>query len=183
MANFERVAAIGGLLGQSGDRSAPPAAPAAAAPSDTRAANRERRIAERLLEDEALRGDLDDATWQPIQDWLLARVHHLAASTAALEDTAAESALEDGAGRLRNAAGTLVSALEAAGTAEAATRLESIHPSLRPPLIDPDVEAQAVSGALRVAARAIAQPAVDPAAAAAQLVGALSARGKGSATA
>lgn len=176
---LERAGAIGRLLGQSGDRPAPPAAPATPGPSDSRVADRERRIAERLLEDEALRGDLDDATWQPIQDWLLARVHHLAASTAPLEDTAAESALESGAGLLRNAAGTLVSALEAAGTTEAATRLESIHRDLRTPLIDPNVDARAVRGALRDAAYAIAQPSADAPTAAARLVKALSAGGKG----
>ena len=79
MAIFERVGAIGRLLIQRGDR---PAAPAPA-PSGSRVADRERRIAERLLEDEALRGDLDDATWQPVQGWLLARVRLLATSTAA----------------------------------------------------------------------------------------------------
>src|SRR5215207_4883523 len=63
--------------------------------------SRERRLAERFLEDEALRGDLDDATWQPLQGWLLAVIRRLAASTEGLGDDAAQPILDAGQARLR----------------------------------------------------------------------------------
>ena len=72
---------------------------------------REQRLAERLLEDEALRGDLEDDAWQPVQTWLLEQVGQLAATTAGLNDSAAQVVLDDGEARLRDAAVRRVSTL------------------------------------------------------------------------
>lgn len=71
---------------------------------------REKRLAEWLLEDERLRGDLDDDTWQPIQDWLLVEARRLAAETAGLSEEQADAALARAREDLRGAAFTLVDA-------------------------------------------------------------------------
>lgn len=93
---------------------AQPAAPAAQAdPGAEAIAAREERLAERFLEDEALRGNLDGATWQPLQEWLLAAVHRLADSTRGLDDAAAEPLLERGSAALRREARARVARLEA----------------------------------------------------------------------
>jgi hypothetical protein len=57
-------------------------------------ADRERSLAERWLEDESLHGDLDDQTWQPIQDWLLAVATRVATATAGQDDAAAQALLD-----------------------------------------------------------------------------------------
>jgi hypothetical protein len=76
---------------------------------------REQRLAERFLEDEALRGELEDDAWQPVQDWLLGQVKQLAASTAGLDDSSAQAVLDDAETRLRDAAAQRVSALSRRG--------------------------------------------------------------------
>ena len=74
---------------------------------------REKRLAVRLLEDEALRGELTDDAWMPVQSWLLERVRHLAATTAGLDDSAARRVLDDAETELRDEAIRRVSALSA----------------------------------------------------------------------
>ena len=138
-------------------------------------ASREQRLAERLLEDEALRDDLDDATWQPIQDWLLAAVRRVASSTVALDDAAAQPVLDDGQARLRSVVTTLTDALTAGpGAGDFARRLEPLHGELQPPIVEAE-RARRVHAALRSAARELAAERADPATAAARLAGALDA--------
>lgn len=72
-------------------------------------AARERRLAERLLEDERLRRGLDDETWQPIQDWLLQGATLAAAATSGLSDAAADDVLDQASRVLRELARLLVS--------------------------------------------------------------------------
>lgn len=71
-------------------------------------AARERRLAERLLEDERLRGDLDDEAWQPIQDWLLQGAALVAAATSGLDDATANDVLDEASRVLRQLAWLLV---------------------------------------------------------------------------
>jgi len=151
-------------------RRTPPASGQAADP----VASREQRLAERLLEDEALRDDLDDATWQPIQDWLLAVVRRVAASTAGLDDAAAQPILDAGQARLRSAVTTLTDALGAGPGGDFAQRLEPLHGELQPPIVEP-AQARRVHAALRSAARELAAERTEPAAAAVRLAGALDA--------
>ena len=152
-------------------RRTPPASDQAVDPL----ASRGQRLAERLLEDEALRDDLDDATWQPIQDWLLAVVRRVAASTVGLDDAAAQPVLDDAQARLRSAVTTLTDALGAGpGAGDFAQRLEPLHGELQPPIVEA-ARARRVHAALRSAARELAAEGADPASAAARLVGALDA--------
>jgi hypothetical protein len=140
------------------------------------AATRERRLAERLLEDESLRGSLDDATWQPIQDWILAAATRAAAAASGLDDAAAEPVLNQAQVALRNVAATLVHALEAGpGTPDLATRLEPLHHHARPPLVE-RAHTRRVHAALRQVARQLGAERVDPPTAAARLVAAFQAR-------
>ena len=158
----------------------PPAAPAGLSPPDTEAAaetaaERARRLVEGLLEDERLRGDLDDATWQPIQDWLLRAAERVAAATAGRDDAAAQPSLDAGRATLREMATTLADALGAGtGAADFAARLEPLHHLLRPPLVKSQ-RARLAHAALRDAAMALAASGADGPAAAAQLVAALEA--------
>jgi len=134
---------------------------------------REQRLAERLLEDEALRGDLDDATWQPIQDWLLAVVKRVAASTAGLDDTAAQPILDQAQARLRAAVVALGEALAAGPAApDFIQRLEAVQGELRPPIVDGARAGQARS-ALRSVAVDVAGAGADRATAAQRLVSAI----------
>jgi hypothetical protein len=133
-------------------------------------------ISERLLEDESLRGSLDDATWQPIQDWILAAATRAAAATSGLDDAAAEPVLNQAQVALRNVAATLVHALEAGpGTPDLATRLEPLHHHARPPLVE-RAHTRRVHAALRQVARQLGAERVDPPTAAARLVAAFQAR-------
>jgi len=153
-------------------RRTPPASGQAADP----VASREQRLAERLLEDEALRDDLDDATWQPIQDWLLAVVRRVASSTVGLDDAAAQPVLDDGQARLRSAVTTLADALGAGtGAGDFAQRLEPLHGELQPPIVEA-AQARRMHAALRSAARELAAERADSATASARLIGALDAR-------
>ena len=102
-----------GRLWRRNDRQRPEeSAPPAARQASQSVAIRERRLAERLLEDEALRGDLDDATWQPIQDWLLAEAARLATATEGLDDAAAAAVLDRAQVTLRARARERVAELE-----------------------------------------------------------------------
>jgi hypothetical protein len=61
----------------------------------------ELRLAERLLEDEALRGDLTDEEYLPLQDWALDYLHQRAESLADPTTPEAELELEHATGCLR----------------------------------------------------------------------------------
>lgn len=151
------------------------ASPVPAAGADARVAERERRLAERLLERESLRGALDDATWQPIQDWLLRTAGRLAAATAGLDEPAAEPALDRGEAALMEVAAILASALDLdAGTTgpALAQRLEPLPRALVPPLVDAR-HARAVHARLRAATRQLAARPEPAPTAAARLVAAL----------
>jgi hypothetical protein len=79
----------------------------------------ESQIAERLLEDESLRGDLDDDTWQPLQDAMLKLAHGYVSQLSPQVDAAA--AVDEGHAALRQLGQCLVAAIESgqASTADA----------------------------------------------------------------
>lgn len=134
---------------------------------------RERRLAERFLEDEALRGDLDDATWQPLQDWLLTVITRLAASTKGLGDDAAQPLLDAGQARLRPIVAELAEALsDGTGEPKFAERLAAVAERLQPPLVEP-ADAAATAAALRAAAEELASAQADGPTAAGRLVAVL----------
>jgi hypothetical protein len=142
--------------------------------------SRERRLAERFLEDEALRGDLDDATWQPLQDWLLAVIRRLAASTEGLGDDAAQPILDAGQARLRQIVAELADVLsDGTGAPKFAERLAAVAERLEPPLVEP-TDAASMAAALRAAAQELASTQADGPTAAGRLVAMLT--GAGSAT-
>jgi hypothetical protein len=89
--------------------------PSHQAAGQTPVTERYRRLAERFLEDEALRGDLEDAAWQPIQDRLLREAEQLAASTADMDDAQARPILDRGQARIRQRAAEMVAAAAASG--------------------------------------------------------------------
>lgn len=140
---------------------------------DTTVANRERRLAERFLEDEALRGDLDDATWQPVQDWLLRACGRVAAATASQDDRTAHLVLEKSGRRLRDIGRTLAGALAAPQMAPSLEEaLAPLVVLLGPPLVTPK---QAKGAAMRIqkAARIAAATHLSPSETASRVVAAL----------
>jgi hypothetical protein len=138
-------------------------------------ADRERRLAEQWLEDEALRGDLDDATWQPIQDWLLAVASRAAAATAGQDDAEAEPVLDSVRADVKALASTLTDALQAGtGATDFAPQLEALHHHLRPPVVERE-RLPRVHAALRDATAEVVRSRADGPTAAAQVVGALGA--------
>ena len=136
------------------DRSGPLPPPIAA---------RERSLAERLLEDETLRGDLDDETWAPVQDWLLRMAARAAAGTDGLDETAAQAVLDRAWSVLKGLVGGLTAAL-AVGTdsVEFASRVESIAPHLQPPVVDAASGAEVRPALQRVARQLVAAGADGP---------------------
>jgi hypothetical protein len=114
-------------------------------------ADRERSLAERWLEDESLRGDLDDQTWQPIQNWLLVVAARVATATASQDEATAQPLLDQA-----QAVGTVLARIlaEALGTAvspaDLGHHLEPLHQELRSPIVEPDRAAH-VDAALRAA--------------------------------
>lgn len=144
------------------------------APSPPVAA-RERALAERLLEDETLRGDLDDATWAPIQAWLLRVAHRVATGTLRLDDAAAQPVLDQAWRVLKALTGALAEALAVGtGSAEFASRVDSLMPHLQPPVVDAAAAPQ-TREALRQAVRQLTAARADSPTAAARLVRALEA--------
>ncbi len=138
---------------------------------------REQRLAERLLEDEALRGGLDDATWQPIQSWLLRAIARIAASTSGLDAPRAQRALDEGQAALREVVSILGAALSTPTLSPTfATHLRALQAQVRPPLFEP-TQAARVRQALAVAAERLRVQAADAAAAATALARALEAAG------
>jgi hypothetical protein len=138
---------------------------------------RERRLAERLLEDEGLRGDLDDATWQPIQDWLLATAGHLARGTQGLTDAEADEHLHRARRALKDAAQVIQEALAVDADRSRAGPLLDELPTLLVPAVLPVGRAAALAAHLRRAGEQIEAEALEPADAAACLVAALAADG------
>ena len=135
---------------------------------------REQRLAERFLEDEALRGDLDDATWQPLQDWLLTVITRLADSTRGLGDDAAQPMLDAGQARLRQVVAELADVLsDGTGAPRFAARLTAVAEHLRPPLVEPS-DTAAMAAAVRAAAEGLASAQADGPTAAGRLAAALS---------
>jgi hypothetical protein len=136
-------------------------------------AAREERLAERLLEDERLRGDLEDDAWQPIQDWALVAIKHVAATTAGLSEEAAQAQLDRGQEALWEAIGILTDVLSSGpGSADGAERLEALAELLESRLILPD-RATNVHEALQTAAEQLAAEGADAATAAHRLLAAL----------
>jgi hypothetical protein len=126
-----------------------------------------------LLEDEAVRGDLDDATWGPLQAWLLRVVHRVAVGTDGMEDAAAQAVLDRAWRVLKPLVGSVGSALRAGtSSAEFTTRVESLDEDLQSPLVD-RADVPHVRDALQQAARALANSHADGPTAAARLVEAL----------
>src|SRR3954452_8102723 len=62
---------------------------------------RTEHLAERLMEDEMLRGNLEDVAWQPIQDWGLELLGDLARRTNNLDDAQAAPVLDRAYASLR----------------------------------------------------------------------------------
>ena len=124
-------------------------------PSRSRAASvsdRERALAEGWLEDESLRGDLDDQTWEPIQDWLLRTATRVARATAGLDDTTAQPLLDQARAAAKTLVTTLADALGPGVQAdEVGRRLEPLHREVGWPLVERDRTSQ-VHAALRSAA-------------------------------
>jgi hypothetical protein len=141
----------------------------------SRVADRERSLAERWLEDESLRGDLDDQTWQPIQDWLLAVAARVAAATAGQDDATAQPLLDRAHAAGAALARTLAEALgPGASPADLGRHLEPLHHEVQSPVVEPD-RAPRVHAALRAAVAGLSQGTMDTPTMAARLTAALDA--------
>ena len=81
-------------------------------------AARQERAAERLLDDERLRGSLTDEQFQPLLDWALAIVDRLAAATAGESEEAAERGIDAALADLRDAIATIDRIAESSGDDE-----------------------------------------------------------------
>lgn len=124
---------------------APGAPPWLEADSATVAARQE-RMAERLLEDERLRGDLTDDEFRPLLDWALAASDTLAARTARLADDRADALLDAGLGQIKDvvlAAGAAVAAMLEAGAGARDSELARLAELVRPPLVPDDAVGEA----------------------------------------
>jgi hypothetical protein len=138
-------------------------------------ANRERSLAERWLEDESLRGELDDQTWQPIQDWLLRAASRVAAATAGQDDATAQPLLDQAHAAGTGLARTLAEALGPdVSPADLGRHLEPLNQDLRPPIVEPD-RAPDVHAALGATVAELGRAPADRPIVAARLTGALDA--------
>jgi hypothetical protein len=136
LAQADAEAAIGGG-GQPVDRSAE-------SHDSSAVASRQERAAERLLEDERLRGDLTDDEFQPLLDWALAASDALAAGTAGLSDDRAAETIEAGLVRIRGivvVARGAISAMLDAGAEGRNRELARLPDLLAPPLVGDDAVA------------------------------------------
>jgi hypothetical protein len=141
----------------------------------SRVADRERSLAERWLEDESLRGDLDDQTWQPIQDWLLAVAARVAAATAGQDDATAQPLLDRAHAAGAALARTLAEALgPGAAPADLGRHLEPLHREVQSPIVERD-RAPRVHAALRAAVAELSHGTPDSPTMAARLTAALDA--------
>jgi hypothetical protein len=126
-----------------------------------------------LLEDEALRGDLDDVTWAPLQAWVLRVAGRVAAGTAGVDDPAAQAILDRASRVLKAVVAALASALAVGtGSAEFARRVASLDGDLQPPVLEA-AHARQAREILRQTARQLAAAQADGPTAAARLVEAL----------
>jgi hypothetical protein len=73
--------------------------------------SRRERAAGRVLDDERLRGPLEDDVFEPLQAWALAWVDAYALATAGLDDQVAEPALDAGLAWVRSQVAALVALL------------------------------------------------------------------------
>lgn len=115
------------------------------ATESTAVAARQERAAERLLEDERLRGDLTDDEVQPLLDWALAQSDALAARTAGLADEQAERVIDDGLARIKDAmqaAGGAVLAMADSGAEARNAELARLPDSIGPPLVGEERQAE-----------------------------------------
>lgn len=125
----------------SADAPAPAARGGVAPNGDAQAATvaaRQERAAERLLEDERLRGDLTDDEFQPLLDWALAASDGLAARTAGLSDDEADRMLDAGLDRIKDGvrtAGAAVSAMLDGGADARNAELARLAELVAPPLV------------------------------------------------
>jgi hypothetical protein len=119
----------------------------------------EQRFAERLLDDEALRADLTDDEFQPLQDWALEQLH---ARASALADPSAPEAETELASVVDDLREVLRGVNDAVGQRLAldaqafANGLASIVGALQPPLYGAEEPAAAARQAVEAALPALA---------------------------
>jgi hypothetical protein len=97
------------------------------------------RYSERLVEDEALRGGLDDDEYQPLLDWALARLGTVSSACAAQGYPAGSVAFEQAAQQVLEVFRTADLALgerETAGPELTLSRLQLLDTLVAPPLFD-----------------------------------------------
>jgi hypothetical protein len=99
---------------------------------------RQERLASRILDDERLRGDLTDDAFQPLLNWALSITDRIAASTADLDDAAAEPVLDTKMGALRAALELAVAAVAAHESGEASATKPALADLARD-LANPDL--------------------------------------------
>lgn len=123
-----------------------PAEPAGGSHNAAVVASRQERAAERLLEDERLRGDLTDDEFQPLLDWALAASDALAAGTTGLPDHEADTAIEAGLGQIKDGvrtAGAAIAAMLDAGAETRDAELARLAELAAPPLVSENAGEQA----------------------------------------
>lgn len=109
---------------------------AASSPAQTVA--RQERAAERLLEDESLRGDLADEEYQPLLDWALATSDQVVARTATPSDAEADVVVDAALGQLREvvrSAARAITAMLDDGPAARDAELRELTVIVDPPLV------------------------------------------------
>jgi hypothetical protein len=138
-------------------------------------ADRARALAERWLEDESLRGDLDDQTWQPIQDWLLAVAARVGSATAGQDDASAQRLLDQaqvvGTALARTLAGMCGPGVSPNDFGQ---YLEPLRAELRAPIVEPG-RAATVQAAVQATLAALSHASADGPTRAARLTAALDA--------
>jgi len=102
---------------------------------------RQERAAERLLEDESLRGDVTSEQLQPLLDWALEVSVRIIACTGAMTDAEAQAATDAGLARLRlvvQAAARAIVAMLDAGPEARNAELRELSEIVGPPLVPPE---------------------------------------------
>ena len=89
--------------------------------------SRQERAAGRILDDEALRGDLADDEFQPLLDWALAEADHAAASTARLSDSEADARIDRRLQTIREVVRAASAAIVAHAEGDAARRSSELE--------------------------------------------------------
>jgi hypothetical protein len=133
---------------------APPTCPEEPLPPDPQppggdvVASRQEWAAERLLEDERLRGDLTDDEYQPLLDWALAVVDRVAEAGAQESEAVATERLEATLDAIRGvigALGSIVVARHELSASELDARLDDAQAALTPLLAGPGDAAEVTS--------------------------------------